>query len=118
LKKRPAHDGTVTIGFKVESDLAAILRAIPSLSEFIRSAVKRQLGMSCPLCRGTGMTAPLDSVSQLVARHPVVRCWSCGEAGLRSCSLGAAGVACKCKKGGGVNPPLTSARRPAPLASS
>ena len=62
------------VAFKVEPDLAALLDAMPNKSEFIRTAVARQLSTACPLCRGTGIapfTGVSDELTRLVQQHPL-----------------------------------------------
>ena len=76
------------VAFKVEPDLAALLDAMPNKSEFIRSAVARQLSTACPLCRGTGI-APFsgvtDDLTRLVQQHPLCVCAGCGVKVPRPC---------------------------------
>ena len=76
------------VAFKVEADLAALLDAMPNKSEFIRSAVARQLSTACPLCRGTGI-APFsgvtDELTRLVQQHPLCVCAGCGVKVPRPC---------------------------------
>ena len=42
------------ITFKVESQLAEILKRMPNRSQFIRSAILNSLEHVCPLCQGLG----------------------------------------------------------------
>jgi hypothetical protein len=83
-KPRPAKQ---IVAFKVEPELAALLDAMPNKSEFIRSAVQRQIATACPLCRGTGL-APLgvgDELTKLVQQHPLCVCAGCGVKEPRPC---------------------------------
>jgi hypothetical protein len=45
---------TVSVSFKVESELADLLNRLPNKSAFIRKAIAAQLGVCCPLCKGSG----------------------------------------------------------------
>lgn len=76
------------VAFKVDSELAAVLDAMPNKSEFIRAAVQARLATACPLCRGTGV-APFggvsDDLTKLVQQHPLVVCAGCGGREPRPC---------------------------------
>lgn len=76
------------VAFKVDSELAAVLDAMPNKSEFIRAAVQSRLATACPLCRGTGI-APFggvsDELTKLVQQHPLVVCAGCGVREPRPC---------------------------------
>jgi hypothetical protein len=45
------------VTFKVERQLAEFLNKLPNKSNFIRRSIAVQLGIDCPLCRGTGVVA-------------------------------------------------------------
>ncbi len=72
---------TSVVAFKVEDDLAAFLDGLPNKSEFIRRAIHAQLGIACPLCRGTGkVTAEThDHFKGFIAKWELHSCESCGD---------------------------------------
>ncbi|MFO0946023.1 MAG: hypothetical protein U1D30_08760 [Planctomycetota bacterium] len=79
MSKKPAK--STVVAFKVEEDLANFLNQLPNKSEFIRRSIYSQLGIACPLCRGTG------SVSKETHDHfttfgkvEVHECEGCGDA--------------------------------------
>jgi hypothetical protein len=87
LPRKPRPNKQI-VAFKVEPELAALLDAMPNKSEFIRTAVARQLSTVCPLCRGTGI-APYsgvnDELARLVQQHPLCVCAGCGAKFPRPC---------------------------------
>jgi hypothetical protein len=51
------------ITFKVDKDLAERMKGLPNRSEFIRTAVLLALKNVCPICAGTGVLTPAQSIS-------------------------------------------------------
>lgn len=46
---------TCKLSLRVGGEVAALLRAVPNSSAFIRHAILAHAGRVCPLCRGTGV---------------------------------------------------------------
>ncbi len=67
------------ITFKVDSDLAEIIKLQPNRSEFIRKAILNAIDNTCPLCRGTGIITPQQKVhwDEFLENHMVERCSDC-----------------------------------------
>ena len=87
MPRRPRAPKQI-VAFKIDSDLAALLDAMPNKSEFIRSAVQGRLSTACPLCRGTGVaphTNITDEFFRVVQQHPLVACAGCGAREPRPC---------------------------------
>lgn len=78
---------SVVMTFKVEPELAEILRDQPNTSEFIREAVREKIGHVCPLCSGTGRVGPLQrlAAARLLETHDQVRCSRCGSVDFAPC---------------------------------
>jgi hypothetical protein len=76
-----AENRNEVITFKVDRSLLEQLQGIPNRSEFIRSALLRQLGNVCPLCRGSGVLSPAQKRHwEAFARdHRVEECGECHE---------------------------------------
>ncbi len=72
---------TDIITFKVDEALAEVLRDIPNRSQFIRAAITSALGVTCPLCAGTGILTPCqkDHWGDFAATHELKRCRKCHE---------------------------------------
>ena len=69
------------ITFKVESQLAEILRRLPNRSEFIRSAILNSLDHVCPLCQGSGILSPDQQRHwrEFAEHHGIRECKECGS---------------------------------------
>jgi metal-responsive CopG/Arc/MetJ family transcriptional regulator len=67
------------ISFKVDEDLAKVIREIPNRSEFIRKALLNALDNTCPLCRGTGIITPKQKIhwKEFSHHHRVEVCEDC-----------------------------------------
>ncbi len=67
------------ITFKVDTDLAEIIKLQPNRSEFIRKAILNAIDNTCPLCRGTGIITPQQKVhwDKFLETHLVERCNEC-----------------------------------------
>lgn len=77
----PKAPKTSVVAFKVEDELAAFLDGLPNKSEFIRRAIHAQLGIACPLCRGTGkVTAEThDHFKAFIEKWELHSCEGCGD---------------------------------------
>lgn len=87
MKKTSSRANKSIVAFKLDSELASILDAMPNKSEFIRAAVESRLMGTCPLCHGSGV-APRgigDELARVVEKHPPVACGSCGASMPRPC---------------------------------
>jgi hypothetical protein len=73
--------------FKVEPELADLLRRQPNTSEFIRQAVRDRIGHACPLCGGDGRVTSLQHLAaeKLLTSHEQVRCTRCGNIEFAPC---------------------------------
>jgi hypothetical protein len=69
------------VAFKVEEDLANFLNGLPNKSEFIRRAIYSQLGIACPLCRGTGSVSKEthDHFAAFIEKWELHQCQGCGD---------------------------------------
>ena len=69
------------ITFKVDSDLADALKAIPNRSEFIRTVMRDALGMKCPLCNGSGVLSPCQQThwDRFSRSHGLEECGDCAK---------------------------------------
>lgn len=69
------------ITFKVDGELADALSHIDNRSAFIREAILRALGNSCPLCGGNGIltVAQQEHWRQFTEHHRVIECGDCHE---------------------------------------
>ncbi len=78
---------SVVMTFKVEPELAEILRDQANTSEFIRDAVRDKIGHVCPLCAGAGRVGSLQrlAASKLLENHEQVRCSRCGGVEFAPC---------------------------------
>jgi len=67
--------------FKVDEELAEVLRTIPNRSDFIRKAVLNAIHNTCPLCRGSGTLTPAQKKhwDAFSAHHSIVICDECSE---------------------------------------
>jgi hypothetical protein len=72
---------TAVVAFKVEKELAELLDKLPNKSAFIRKAIAAQLGMACPLCRGSGVVprGVHDHYAALLAQLNSRSCEGCGH---------------------------------------
>ncbi len=80
MAQRQRHKGEV-ITFKVDPDLAEVLRLMPNRSQFIRAAVLSALGHVCPLCQGLGILSPDQKQHwhKFTEHHKIEKCSSCGS---------------------------------------
>jgi hypothetical protein len=69
------------ITFKVDTQLAEVLRRIPNRSQFIRTAVLSSLDHLCPLCQGLGILSPDQRThwDEFSEHHEVQECGTCGS---------------------------------------
>ncbi len=79
MTKKAPKDSVVA--FKVEADLAQFLNGLPNKSDFIRRAVYAQLGVACPLCKGSGNVSKEthDQFKTFLARWDLHQCTECGD---------------------------------------
>lgn len=72
---------TTVVAFKVEEELAEFLNRLPNKSEFIRRAIYSQLGVACPLCRGTGSVSKEthDHFGAFIEKFDLHQCQCCGD---------------------------------------
>jgi hypothetical protein len=77
-KKSPRSE---VVAFKVEEELAEFLNGLPNKSDFIRRAIYAQLGVVCPLCKGSGSVTreKHDHFSAFLAKWDLHHCESCGD---------------------------------------
>lgn len=80
MSKRPAKSAVVA--FKVEEELANFLNQLPNKSDFIRRSIYSQLGIACPLCRGSGSVSKEthDHFTTFLEKWEVHECEGCGDA--------------------------------------
>ena len=69
------------ITFKVEPQLAEILKRMPNRSQFIRSAILNSLEHVCPLCQGLGILSPDQQRhwQEFAEHHGIRECKECGS---------------------------------------
>jgi hypothetical protein len=69
------------VAFKVEEELAEFLNKLPNKSEFIRQSIQAKLGMTCPLCCGSGAVSKEthDRFEQFLDKWELHHCESCGD---------------------------------------
>lgn len=69
------------VAFKVEEELADFLDKLPNKSEFIRQAIQAKLGITCPLCAGSGAVSKEthDSFEIFLEKWELHHCESCGD---------------------------------------
>ncbi|HVJ79919.1 MAG TPA: hypothetical protein VNC50_02520 [Planctomycetia bacterium] len=69
------------VAFKVEEELAVFLNGLPNKSDFIRRAIHAQLGIACPLCRGTGKVSKEthDHFTVFLEKWELHSCEGCGD---------------------------------------
>ena len=69
------------ITFKVELQLAEILKRMPNRSQFIRSAILNSLDHVCPLCQGLGILSPDQQRHwhEFAEHHGIRECKECGS---------------------------------------
>lgn len=74
------HSKQELVSFKVDAELADMLRRMPNKSQFIRKAVLQALDHECPVCQGTGILSPeaMEHWKEFTQHHHVVDCDSCG----------------------------------------
>jgi len=67
------------ITFKVNKNLAKVIKSIPNRSEFIRNAISAAFNETCPLCNGEGYLAPNQSKhwEKFKKKHKMVYCNDC-----------------------------------------
>lgn len=72
---------STVVAFKVEENLADFLNNLPNKSDFIRRAIYSQLGIACPLCRGTGSVSKEthDHFKDFIAKFELHKCECCGD---------------------------------------
>jgi hypothetical protein len=72
---------TAVVAFKVEQELAELLNQLPNKSAFIRKAIAAQLGIACPLCRGSGVVprGVHDHFVSLLPQLSSGHCEGCGH---------------------------------------
>ena len=77
----PQRHKDEVITFKVDPDLAEVLRRIPNRSQFIRSAVLNSLDHICPLCQGLGILSPDQKQhwQDFTEHHGITECSTCGS---------------------------------------
>ncbi len=71
---------SVTVTFKVDEELAKLLKALPNKSEFIREAIMSKMAVPCPACGGSGKMSKRQAmdIRALLESHYVGRCLNCG----------------------------------------
>jgi hypothetical protein len=71
---------SVIVAFKVEPELAGLLNQLPNKSAFIRKAIAAQLGVCCPLCKGSGHVRRWvhDHYAPLIVANRNHPCDGCG----------------------------------------
>ena len=69
------------VAFKVEDELAEFLNKLPNKSAFIRKAIVAQLGMTSPLCGGTGVVPRglHEHYAPVLAKNNIRKCDGCGD---------------------------------------
>ncbi len=69
------------VAFKVEEQLAEFLNTLPNKSEFIRQAIQSKLGMTCPLCFGSGAVSKEthDRFQAFLEKFELHHCEHCGD---------------------------------------
>lgn len=79
MSKKDTKSAVVAI--KVEEELARFLDQLPNKSEFIRRAIYSQLGVSCPLCTGTGRVSreTHDHFAAFLSHFELHSCEGCGS---------------------------------------
>lgn len=67
------------ISFKVEEDLAEMIKRLPNRSEFIRNAILAAVDNTCPLCQGTGIIteAQKPHLNEFFKHHSLIKCDDC-----------------------------------------
>jgi len=67
------------ITFKVDSDLADIIKRLPNRSDFIRKAILNSLENTCPLCQGAGIINPSQKRhwDAFLENHEITHCDEC-----------------------------------------
>ncbi len=67
------------ITFKVNRELAEIIKRLPNRSDFIRRAVLAAVENTCPLCQGSGIITPEQKPhwEAFLKQHSVQRCADC-----------------------------------------
>lgn len=72
---------STVVAFKVEEELANFLNGLPNKSDFIRRAIYSQLGIACPLCRGTGSVSKEthDHFASFLEKFDLHQCECCGD---------------------------------------
>lgn len=72
---------STVVAFKVEEQLASFLNNLPNKSDFIRRAIYSQLGISCPLCKGTGSVSKEthDHFAAFLEKWELHQCEGCGD---------------------------------------
>ncbi len=72
---------TVTVTFKVDEELANLLKSLPNRSEFIREAIMSKMAVPCPACGGSGKLSKTQAmdIKALLDSHYVGRCLNCGS---------------------------------------
>lgn len=71
---------TVIVTFKVDEELAKLLKSLPNRSEFIRDAIMSRMAVPCPACGGSGRLSKAQAldIKALLDSHYVGRCLNCG----------------------------------------
>ncbi len=70
-----------TITFKVDQDLAELIKQLPNRSQFIRHAILNMMENTCPLCQGTGILNPSQKRhwNEFSREHELQKCEECNE---------------------------------------
>jgi hypothetical protein len=77
-RKKPTK---TLVAFKVEPELAEVLNRLPNKSAFIRKAIVAHLGLTCPLCNGSGSVSRgiHNHFAALIHAHRIQACVGCGD---------------------------------------
>ena len=67
------------ITFKVDRELAEIIKRMPNRSAFIRKAIMLAIDNTCPLCQGSGIITPEQKPhwEKFLRQHSVHECQEC-----------------------------------------
>lgn len=81
MKKKESDENrsSIIVTFKVDEEMALLLKSLPNRSEFIRDAIRAKIAIPCPACGGSGrmsQTQALD-IKSLLDAHYIGRCTNC-----------------------------------------